>query len=298
MAALANDVRVAETLKRLPHPYGLEDAHAFITYAREGIQKSSYACLAVIRRTDQTFMGVVGLEAELGYWLGHAFWGQGYGKEAMKALVHFAFFALEQKELKARVLTTNKASLRILEGLGFQQTGQGECVSRAYEGKKPAFLFALSRRDFLEHYNAFPRPIVWVVAAALLNDKGELLMAERPGDANMPEVWELPGGKMEPGETPEQALIRELKEELFIEVKEEDLEPFSFVSYRYDLFHLVMPIYVCRKWEGTPHGAEGQRVEWSTYTDLARMPLPPADIIPAHRLADALRGSNAAEIVV
>jgi len=292
MAALANDIRVAEMLTRLPHPYGIEAAHTFITYAQEGIQKGDYACLAVIRRTDQTFLGVVGLEGELGYWLGHEFWGQGYGKEAMKALVHFGFFALQQKELKARTRENNIASRRIFEGLGFQQIGQVDCSSQAYEGKKPALLFSLSRQDFLKHYNEAARPIVWVVAAALLNEKGELLLAERTPAMKMPGVWELPGGKMELGETPEKALIRELKEELNIEVNEEDLEPFSFVSYRYDLFHLVMPIYLCRKWEGALYGAEGQCVEWITYEDLAHKPMPPADIIPAHRLMDALRLSS------
>lgn len=95
---------------------------------------------------------------------------------------------------------------------------------------------------------------------------------------------------METGETPEQALIRELKEELHIDVSEEDLEPISFVSYRYDLFHMIMPIYVCKRWEGNPHGAEGQKLAWVTYPDLVRFPLPPADILPAHRLADILRG--------
>src|ERR1700722_16228043 len=94
---------------------------------------------------------------------------------------------------------------------------------------------------------------------------------------------------MEAGETPEQALIRELKEELQIDVKGEDLEPLSFASYRYEAFHLIMPIYLCRRWKGAPHGAEGQNLAWITYADLAHMPLPPADIVPAHRLGETLK---------
>ncbi len=289
MTALASDIRVAERLSRLPHPYSLKDATKYIAFSQEGIKKGTHVCLAIIRKQDQTLMGVIGLEESLGYWLGYEFWGQGYGKEAIKAIVHFAFFALNQKELNARVLVENPASSRILEGVGFQNQGFSECSSLAYQGKKPCIQYILTRKDFLKQYKADPRPLVWVVAAALMNEKKELLMAERPEGSRMAGVWELPGGKMESGETPEEALIRELYEELHIEVNEEDLEPFSFVSYRYDTFHLVMPIYLCHKWQGTPQGAEGQKVAWISYSDLAHMPLPPADIIPAHRLADKLK---------
>ena len=97
---------------------------------------------------------------------------------------------------------------------------------------------------------------------------------------------------MEEGETPEHALIRELKEELHIDVKEEDLEPLSFASHRYDTFHLMMPFYLCRQWKGTAHGAEGQRLKWVTYADFALIPVLPADILLAHRLADVLKGKG------
>lgn len=289
MTALANDIRVAERLARLPHPYTLQDAHKYIDFTQEGIKKGTHVCLAVVRRKDNAFMGVVGLEGEVGYWLGFKFWGQGYGKEAMKVLIQFGFFALQQEQLKARVRQDNTASRRIFEGLGFKNVGQVECSSLGYEGTKPAVMYALSRKEFLDHYNAISRPLVWVSAAALINEKGELLMAERPEGGNMAGVWELPGGKMEAGETPEQTLIRELKEELHIDVKEEDCEPLGFTSYRYDTFHLIMPFYLCRQWEGIPHGAEGQRLAWITYADLAHLPLPPADIMPAHRLAETLK---------
>ncbi|OJW53941.1 MAG: hypothetical protein BGO67_07700 [Alphaproteobacteria bacterium 41-28] len=289
LAALANDARIAERLARLPHPYALADAHQFIAYARMGIQKGTHVSLAVIRRADQTFIGVVGLEEEVGFWLGVEFWGQGYGKEAVKALIHFAFFTLQQEELKGCALENNLGSRRIFEDLGFTQTGTKESTSVAYAGTKPAVTYALSRKDFIKRYNAIKRPLVGVVAAALINDKGELLVTERPEEKSLPGIWELPGGKMETGETPEYALIRELKEELHINVSEEDLHPLSFVSYRYDTFHMIMPIYLCKRWEGIPHGAEGQKLAWVTYSDLARFPLPPADILPAHHLADTLK---------
>lgn len=289
MANLANDSRIAERLARLPHPYTLKDAHQFIAYAQDGIKRGIHVNLAVIRREDQTFLGVVGLEEEVGFWLGVEFWGQGYGKEAIKALVHFAFFTLQQEELKGCALESNLGSRRIFEGLGFTQTGTKESTSVAYKGTKPSVTYALSRKEFITRYNAIKRPLVGVVAAALINEKGEMLITERPEGKSLAGVWELPGGKMETGETPEQALIRELKEELHIDVSEEDLQPLSFVSYRYETFHMIMPIYLCHRWEGNLHGAEGQRLAWVTYADLAHFPLPPADILAAHRLADTLK---------
>lgn len=298
LAKLANDARIAEMLARLPHPYSLADTHAFITRAKEELQSGHSIKLAVIRRSDQTFMGMVGLEEEVGYWLGHEFWGQNYGKEAAKALIHFAFLTLQKENLIGSARTDNIASCRIFEGLGFKQTGTKECTSRGYEGTRPGVTYALSRKDFLEQQKQNNRPIVWGVAGALINEKGELLLAERPPDKTMAGVWEPPGGKIEAGETPEQALVRELKEEVGIDVQEEDLEPLIFLSYSYDSllvefppsksFHLVMPIYLCQRWTGTPHGAEGQKLTWVTYTDLPRFPLPPADVLLAHRLADVL----------
>jgi 8-oxo-dGTP diphosphatase len=289
LAALANDTRIAERLARLPHPYTLRDAHQFIAYAQEGIRKGTHVNLAIIRRVDQTFLGVVGLEAEVGFWLGVEFWGQGFGKEAIKAFTHFAFFTLQQEKLKGCALENNLGSRRIFEGLGFAQTGAKESISVAYEGTKPAVIYALSRKDFITRYNAIKRPLVWVVAAALINEKGEMLITERPEGKSLAGVWELPGGKMEPGETPEQALIRELKEELHIDVSEEDLEPLSFASYRYETFHMILPIYFCQRWKGNLHGAEGQKLAWVTYADLAHFPLPPADILAAHHLANSLK---------
>ncbi len=303
MTALANDKRVAEMLARLPHPYTLEDAHYWINHAQEGIKTGTHVILAVIRRTDQTFMGVVGLEEELGYWLGQPFWGQRYGKEAVTALVHFACYAFQQETIFGNARVDNIASRRIFEGLGFTETGTKECTSRGFEGTKPAVTYALSRQDFLQRHRATERPLVWVVAGALINEEGKLLLAERPADKTMAGLWEPPGGKMEAGETPEQALIRELKEEVGIEVREDDLEPLIFTSHPYDglsyepcpagafqgAFHLVMMLYLCRRWTGTPHGAEGQTLTWVTYEDLVHFPIPPADISLCHTLADTLK---------
>lgn len=290
MATFANDKDIAERLFRMPHPYALQDAETFIASVQRSMAEGKCAILAIVRRSDQQFMGVVSFEGELGgFWLGKSYWGQGYGTEATGALVHFCFHVLKQKVLKANAFKTNTASRRILEKLGFREVGIMEVSSKVFEGTQEAICYAVSYHDFITRYHAQERPLVWVVAAVLINEKGEMLISERPQGKALPGVWELPGGKMEPGETPEISLMRELKEELGIQVREEDLEPLTFASYRYDTFHMIMPLYLCHKWEGTPHGAEGQNLRWVTYSDLASIPLPAADILPVHRLADVLK---------
>jgi 8-oxo-dGTP diphosphatase len=104
-----------------------------------------------------------------------------------------------------------------------------------------------------------------------------VLIAQRPQGKAMAGLWEFPGGKVEPGETPEEALIRELQEELGIETKEACLAPLSFVSHAYESFHLVMPLYVCRKWRGEPAPREHQALKWVRPTTLRDYPMPPAD---------------------
>ena len=120
--------------------------------------------------------------------------------------------------------------------------------------------------------------IVLVVAVALIDEDGRILMTKRPEGKSMAGLWEFPGGKMEAGETPEAALIRELREELGIEVKAECLAPFTFASHSYPEFHLLMPLYVCRKWAGIPRSREGQEMKWVRPRDMRALPMPPADI--------------------
>jgi len=124
---------------------------------------------------------------------------------------------------------------------------------------------------------AEPLPVVLVVAVALVDADGRVLLAQRPPGKAMAGLWEFPGGKVHEGETPEAALIRELREELGIDVTESCLAPFTFASHRYEGFHLLMPLYVCRRWNGmvTPH--EGQALAWVRPQRLAEYPMPPAD---------------------
>jgi 8-oxo-dGTP diphosphatase len=120
-------------------------------------------------------------------------------------------------------------------------------------------------------------PIVLVAAVALFDRDGRVLIAQRPEGKSMAGLWEFPGGKVDPGETPEAALIRELKEELAIDTVESCLAPFTFASHRYETFHLLMPLYVCRKWKGTVTPMEGQATKWVMPVRLSDYPMPPAD---------------------
>lgn len=116
-----------------------------------------------------------------------------------------------------------------------------------------------------------------VVAAALVDADGRVLVAERPAGKHLAGTWEFPGGKVEIGETPEAALIRELREELGIETETSCLAPAVFASHAYDEFHLVLLLYVCRKWRGSPRGHDGQRVRWEPVPGLFKLDMPPAD---------------------
>jgi 8-oxo-dGTP diphosphatase len=119
--------------------------------------------------------------------------------------------------------------------------------------------------------------IVLVSAVALVDADGRVLLAQRPAGKPMAGLWEFPGGKVDPGETPETALIRELAEELGIDVTASCLAPFTFASHSYPDFHLLMPLYVCRKWSGIPAAREGQRFAWVRPARLGDYPMPPAD---------------------
>ncbi len=120
-------------------------------------------------------------------------------------------------------------------------------------------------------------PLVLVAAAALVDADGRLLLTQRPAGKAMAGLWEFPGGKIASGETPEAALVRELAEELGIDVAASCLAPFTFASHDYPDFHLLMPLYVCRKWSGIPTPREGQRLTWVRPSRLADYPMPPAD---------------------
>jgi len=132
------------------------------------------------------------------------------------------------------------------------------------------------------------RRVLLVVACALVDFDGRVLLAQRPQGKALAGLWEFPGGKVEPGERPEETLIRELKEELGISVAKACLAPLTFASHAYETFHLLMPLYVCRRWEGNVQSMEGQALEWVKPVRMRDYPMPPADVPLVASLRDLL----------
>ncbi len=129
---------------------------------------------------------------------------------------------------------------------------------------------------------------VLVVAVALFDADGRVLLTQRPEGKSMAGLWEFPGGKVEAGELPEAALTREIREELGIEICERCASPLTFVSHQYEDFHLLMLLYVCRKWEGIARGVEGQNLTWKFPREMAALPMPPADVPLVTALMDSI----------
>jgi 8-oxo-dGTP diphosphatase len=135
-------------------------------------------------------------------------------------------------------------------------------------------------------------PLILVAACVLIDADGRVLIAQRPEGKSMAGLWEFPGGKIEAGERPEETVIREMGEELGVTIKEACLAPFIFASHSYAAFHLLMPLFLCRRWEGIPQPREGQNIAWVRPKDLAlqreRYPMPPADLPLIPMLRDLL----------
>jgi 8-oxo-dGTP diphosphatase len=130
------------------------------------------------------------------------------------------------------------------------------------------------------------RPLLLVAAAALVDSAGRVLITQRPAHKQMAGLWEFPGGKVEQGEAPEEALVRELKEELDLSVDADALQPFAFASHAYDEFHLLMPLYVVARWKGEPRldPNAAQAMAWAAPNQLSAYPMPPADVVLVERL--------------
>lgn len=280
ITALVNDWDVVRYTAMIPFPYQRQMAVDFI-HSQAEVDPSGSFNLAIARREDNALIGCIGLirgqraaEAELGYWLGRPFWSQGYGSEAVRRLVDFAFTELGLDQLIASAVPTNLASHRVQEKNGFVVDGAEEIAAPARGHPLQVIRRRLDRADWPPKA---PMRIVTVVAVALVDADGRVLLAQRPEGKNLAGMWEFPGGKLEAGETPEAALIRELHEELGIDVKASCLAPLTFASHSYERFHLLMPLYVCRRWQGIATGREGQKLAWVRPQQLKDYPMPPAD---------------------
>ncbi|AHJ65034.1 bifunctional GNAT family N-acetyltransferase/(deoxy)nucleoside triphosphate pyrophosphohydrolase [Granulibacter bethesdensis] len=241
-----------------------------------------------------------GRAASIGYWVGRRFWGHGVATEAVGRLCRWAMANLPINRLEATADRDNLASIAVLKRIGFREVGAGVKTFRSRAGEVPVLHFEALRDDLFGAPDAgLPRgreqatppqsgimpgmapanlPVLLVVAAALVNAQGEILLARRPEGRSMAGLWEFPGGKVEPGETPEQALIRELREELGVDASAGCLAPLAFASHAYEKFHLLMPLYACRRWQGVPRPREEQALAWVLPDQLDRYPMPAADI--------------------
>lgn len=276
---LAGAWEVARYTAQIPHPYPDGAAEAWIAEACGDLAGARKINLAIERQADGALIGCVELDpdapeegATVGYWIGLPYWGQGYMTEALRRLMRFAFGDLRFPVIRASVAPANLASIRVQEKLGFRLAGSGLEAAPARGGPVQVEFRRLSPDDFVDDV-----PIVLVAAVALVDADGRVLLARRPADRPMAGLWEFPGGKLRGSETPEAALIRELREELGIGVAESCLAPLTFASHRYPDFHLLMPLFVCRVWQGEIGPLEGQEIAWVRPSRLGDYPMPPAD---------------------
>lgn len=277
---LAGEWEVARFTANIPHPYEEGMAQAWIRSHRNDFE----IVWAIERRADAALLGCIGLEtdvgtreAEVGYWIGRPYWRTGYATEALRVLVDHVFAAFDVDRASAAAVPENRASIRVQEKVGFSYVGVKRQHAPARGGDIGVEVRVLDRHRWQKLKVPPPPPVVLVAAVALVDADGRVLIAQRPEGKSMSGLWEFPGGKVHDGETPESALIRELKEELAIDVNAACLAPLTFASHRYDGFHLLMPLFVCRRWEGIVAPQEGQRTKWVSPKRLADYPMPPAD---------------------
>ncbi len=292
---LINDWDICRRVPDAPFPYPQTQAQNWIEAAARDREAGRAEQFAIEESQTGVLVGCVGLRlskdrksAELGYWIGRAHWRQGYALEAVRRVAEWAFASLPIAQLQAVVAADNDGSLAVLRHLGFEQTGKGHRVFSCRPGEKlPVKHFTLAREADAPTTTGPAREAatLLVVAAALIDGQGRVLLARRPEGKKMAGLWEFPGGKLEAGETPEVGLARELREELGLETDPKDFAPFVFASHAYENFHLLMPVFLCRRWKGEPRGREGQKLAWVAPQDLAEYPMPAADrpLIPMLR---------------
>jgi 8-oxo-dGTP diphosphatase len=297
---LINNFDVAKMLELVRYPYHRDLADKWIAASVRNLAAGTAYHLAITGQEGdrEVLVGTVGITLDratrtgrLGYWVGQKYWGHGVATEAAARLTRWGFANLEIDRIAASVATDNLASAAVLRRIGFRETGGGHQYFASRGTDLPIWHFEATREDIFGRIEVEPadlggaKPLLLVAACALVDVDGRVLLARRPEGKKMAGLWEFPGGKLNPGETPEQALIRELKEELDIDVAAACLAPFAFASHAYEEFHLLMPLFLCRRWKGTPHPREQQTLKWVSARRLGDYQMPPADkpLIPLLR---------------
>ena len=299
---LVNDWEVTRTLAEIPYPYPRALADEWIASTLKELADGAAYHLAITGKEGrkETIVGVVGLRLDstrrtgrLGYWVGRDYWRHGVATEAARRMTRWAFANLTLDLIEAEVTEDNLASFKVLRRIGFREVGTGVRTSLTNREDHTVIVFEATRDDIFGRpeapaahaENPDAKPLLLVAACALVDVDGRVLLARRPEGKKMAGLWEFPGGKLNPGETPEEALIRELKEELGIDVTASCLAPFAFASHAYEKFHLLMPLYLCRRWKGIPTPRENQTLTWVRPQRLTDYEMPPADkpLIPLLR---------------
>jgi len=287
---LVNAWPVVRMLSRLPYPYPRPLTDEWIAAAIAQRRRGEAYHLAITGQEDgrEMLIGCVGLRLEpprtghLGYWVGERFWGHGVAREAVGRVVSWAFANLPIERIEAHVSIDNPASAAVLRHLGFREIGAAREHFLARDEAAEVAVFEARREDIFGEVEADPpaegaKQLLLVAACALIDTDGRVLLARRPEGKKMAGLWEFPGGKLQAGETPEAALIRELREELGIDVAAACLAPFAFASHAYERFHLLMPLFLCRRWQGFVQPLEGQTLAWVRPAKLTDYEMPPAD---------------------
>jgi 8-oxo-dGTP diphosphatase len=275
-----NNFNVSRYTALIAHPYTSSDARDFLQGAMLDRNANSRHVFGIQTRIGGDLIGCIEVNMgsgsdTFGYWLAEPHWGQGYASEAVLAMQRFAFQIAGKDELCAAVHPDNPASARVLEKTGFVYDRVESGLGGRCTGVK-AQVYVMTAEQWFAREAAKPK--VLVSAAALVDALGRVLMATRPPGKALAGLWEFPGGKVHDDETPEQALVRELREELGIVIEQSDLKPLTFASHAYEHFHLIMPLYVCRVWQGEVMALEGQSLKWVAPQELGTLPMPPADI--------------------
>ncbi|HEX3984357.1 MAG TPA: 8-oxo-dGTP diphosphatase MutT [Acidisoma sp.] len=289
---LLNDWEVCRMLQTVPFPYPRLIADQFIADSVAQRQDGRAYHFAITGQEEgrEVLVGAVGLKllrgqrrATIGYWVGRRFWGHGVAREAAGRVLRWALANLDLDVVEATAAAENAASAAVLRAIGFREIGAGaEVFLSRGGGSHPVLRFEAARGDIsavpdLPKPAAGGVPLLLVAACVLVDVAGRVLIARRPEGRAMAGLWEFPGGKLEPGESPEEALVRELREELGVDVARSCLAPFVFASHTYPKFHLLMPLYLCRRWQGLPTPKEGQTIRWVHAAELADYPMLPAD---------------------
>ncbi len=302
MVAAMNDPLLRRFTLRLSEDLSADEFRAFQEDSKLAWSEGrSYQFSILDRATGQSFGGI-GFRADInsfGYWLTKSARGQGIMNEAATSVLAFLFDVIGVEIVKAGTDPENQASRRILEKHGFQPTG---CEQMPAANKGGALvdcnMMVLTKQAYQQGKTnagcfgaagvSLAQPLVLVSAAVLIDRDGRILLAQRPEGKSMAGLWEFPGGKVQDGESPELALVRELKEELGIDVTTSCLAPLTFASHAYDGFHLLMPVFAIRVWEGQPQSREGQALKWVGLGELRNYPMPPADVPLVPMLFDLL----------